>query len=57
MTTTVALIVLLLLLLTLLLGGALFYVVHTRPHLAVPLTVAMAGMTLLATCVAGIIAR
>ncbi|SEC22744.1 hypothetical protein SAMN04490357_1493 [Streptomyces misionensis] len=57
MTTTVALIVFLLLLLTLLLGGALFYVVHTRPHLAVPLTVAMAGMTLLATCVVGIIAR
>lgn len=57
MTTTVALIVLLLLLLTLLLGVVLFYVVHTRPHLAVPLTVAMAGMTLMATCVAGIIAR
>ncbi|MZF90604.1 hypothetical protein [Streptomyces sp. SID5643] len=57
MTTTVALIVLLLLLLTLLLGGALFYTVHTRPHLAVPLTVAMAGMTLLVTCVVGIIAR
>ncbi|MBE8477457.1 hypothetical protein [Streptomyces justiciae] len=57
MTTTVALIVFLLLLLTLLLGGALFYVVHTRPRLAVPLTVAMAGMTLLATCVVGIIAR
>ncbi|MFB7657239.1 MULTISPECIES: hypothetical protein [unclassified Streptomyces] len=57
MTTTVALIVLLLLLLTLLLGGALFHVVHTRPHLAAPLTVAMVGMTLLATCVAGIIAR
>lgn len=57
MTTTVALIVLLLLLLTLLLGGALFYVVHTHPNLAVPLTVAMAGVTLLATCVVGIIAR
>ncbi|MEV8366687.1 hypothetical protein [Streptomyces niveus] len=57
MTTTTALIVLLFLLLTVLLGGALFYIVHTRPRLAVPLTVAMAGVTLLTTCVIGIIAR
>lgn len=57
MTTTIALIVLLLLLLTVLLGGALFYLVHTHPRFAVPLTVAMAGMTLLATCVVGIVAR
>lgn len=57
MTTTTALIVPLLLLLAVLLGGALFYLVHTRPRLAVPLTVATADMTLLATCVVGIIAR
>ncbi|WP_159038141.1 hypothetical protein [Streptomyces sp. WM6386] len=57
MTTTTALIVLMLLLLTLLLGGALFYLVHTHPRLAAPLTVAMAGMALLAPSVVGIIAR
>ncbi|MEU8580252.1 hypothetical protein [Streptomyces abikoensis] len=57
MTTTTALLVLMFLLLTVLLGGALFYLVHTRPRLAVPLTVAMTGMALLATCAVGIITR
>ncbi|MEU7388973.1 MULTISPECIES: hypothetical protein [Streptomyces] len=57
MTTTTALLVLILILLTALLGGSLFYLVYSRPGLAVPITVALAGMTLVATCVVGVIAR
>ncbi|MFE6196936.1 hypothetical protein [Streptomyces sp. NPDC057838] len=57
MTTTSALILLILISLTALLGGALFYLVHSRPSLAVPVTVALAGMTLVVTCAVGIIAR
>lgn len=57
MTTTTALLVLMFAVLTALLGAGLFHLVHTRPRLAVPLTVALAGMTLLVTCAVGIIAR
>ncbi|MEU6442471.1 hypothetical protein [Streptomyces sp. NPDC047046] len=57
MTTTTALLVLILILLTALLGGALFCLVHSRPSLTVPVTVALAGMTLVATCAVGIITR
>ncbi|MFD5207625.1 hypothetical protein ACFWIP_08665 [Streptomyces anulatus] len=57
MTTTTALLALILTLLAALLGGALFYLVHSRPSLAVPVTVALAGMTLVVTCAVGIIVR
>ncbi|WP_328299182.1 hypothetical protein OG389_16135 [Streptomyces sp. NBC_00435] len=57
MTTTTALLVLTLVLLTALIGGVLFHLAFTRPRLAVPLSVAMAGMTLLATCAMGIVTR
>ncbi|MFJ3702413.1 MULTISPECIES: hypothetical protein [Streptomyces] len=57
MTTTTALLALILTLLAALLGGALFSLVHSRPSLAVPVTVALAGMTLVVTCAVGIIAR
>ncbi|MEU5214640.1 hypothetical protein AB0G79_00350 [Streptomyces sp. NPDC020807] len=57
MTTTTALLVLILILLTALFGGALFYLVHSRPSLAVPITVALTGMTLAVTCAVGITGR
>ncbi|WAL73342.1 hypothetical protein OU787_18610 [Kitasatospora sp. YST-16] len=50
-------IALMLALLATLLGGALFHLARTQPSLAVPLTVAITGVTLLATCVLGIVAR
>lgn len=55
MSTLALLVMLLLILAGLIVIGGLAYVVHRRPALAQPLTVALAGATVLAAIVLGIV--
>ncbi|MEU3599323.1 hypothetical protein ABZ714_11405 [Streptomyces sp. NPDC006798] len=57
MSTTTAMIVLVIAVLTGVVGVVLFHLAFAHPRVAIPLTVALAGMALMATVAVGVAAR